>query len=605
MALIDARSVHIYKVFHPRSGAFLGAWRRISSELRFPMRVNSLASAVDLTFAHKDIQLAFESFNVTDEAGNLITDEAGNFVLGNQAKRPFIGEGGLLDNDYLVEIEYATTETTHSRQSFLITNSGKRIITNSDKDILVDNLYGKKVSKQHEVVKPVFNGYVSRRGQDVKGSAVYASLRSHSARLAGEKLLNLGAKIINLSIDSDDENAKISVSGDVRGVLQRFNLSQTANLASIEFWLQAISKQSVSIFCGISSQIPTDFDDHDYLAQVNRIVDVSDMPYIQSINFGSNVELQAGTYYLILIFSAVKLDLRLFTHNAVVYGNNAKTITDDATTSLNKELSVVIRGKSYNTQVVFNNVKPSNIVKSLLDYAISQNININYTNDSIDDMPDGSEVNHIFKNVSIANALKKCQEAAGGDYYFYVDYGTNTFYFKKRKNTPKYLTNNLCLKAGGSFYKTSETLIKEVYFTGGKPTDDAQPIFIVEKSDNFVPNGKFVDLADEEVKDVATARKIAAGYLVGKDTPIWSGNVTFIKNDVFNIHDLRPGDRLMILATSNDLDDKLIYIASVNYGADSVSCQLGYDVADPTQAVKNNKESIAQSQIKDSDGIAD
>ncbi len=209
-----------------------------------------------------------------------------------------------------------------------------------------------------------------------------------------------------------------------------------------------------------------------------------------------------------------------------------------ATQRVGGALYTEINDSTGSTTKAFNSVDPSMIVRAALDDYQLQGGYLTYDTTTVP--LTGTTVSYTFKSTTVFEMLKKALELAPVDWYFYVDQGTNKFYFKQKSATPQhtFIIGKHFTKL--SYEKRTNDVINVVYFTGGdiggtnlfKTYSDPASIALYGR--------RLLSYSDNRVTLSATADLIAKTILLNKSAPEIRVPFEVLQN--YPIDTIRPGD---------------------------------------------------------------
>lgn len=188
-------------------------------------------------------------------------------------------------------------------------------------------------------------------------------------------------------------------------------------------------------------------------------------------------------------------------------------------------------------------VDPSDIVRDALDYFNDNGGNLTYDISSIPDT--GTTVSYTFVSQTILEVINKALELAPNGWYWYIDYSTNTFYFKSKS-----LSADHKLILGKDIKtllpeKRSDNIINTVYFTGG---DTGSGILYMKFQDAY---------------SVATYGVRAIRYIDERVT--LASTATILANSVIN-NNSAPEVRLSTVVVDSNIDSLGYDIESIDVG---------------------------------------
>jgi hypothetical protein len=161
------------------------------------------------------------------------------------------------------------------------------------------------------------------------------------------------------------------------------------------------------------------------------------------------------------------------------------------------------------------------MLRTALDMYAAQGGGISYDGSSIDDT--GFTTSYDFNGMTILEVIKKCQELAPPDWYFYIDQATNLLHFHKRTNS---IDHKLVLGKNIKDIqpqKTGRNIVNTVYFIGGDG--------LYKKYTRGTGRTRAFRYVDQRVTREDTADRIANTLLEAKVAPEVRVKVSLIDNN--------------------------------------------------------------------------
>ena len=418
----------------------------------------------------------------------------------------------------------------------------------------------------------------------MKGTGINATIKSHSQELTGIKYQDTPLTVVDNSGDATQRSGKeknFAVDGII-GCSQSFTLTQGARVDYVKLLIgfdPTTTNRSTIRIVGdvtITSSKPNDIRViTGELASAVGAHNITPAPNYYYYRFKTpGVTLTSGTYYL--NFVARSTDRFQVYQSSVNLPSETVTYWNaDDTSSLDYiDLDFGIYGQNFSTVVSHQAETASSILRSILEYAKTQGVFINYDSTTITETT--TNINLKFKNVSLDQAIKKVLEQVPPSYYSYFDVGTGMFYLKDKTSDPGSILITPDMVTGGSIEKSVEEVVNKAYFIGGKPTETSAPIYTVHEDDRPITRQRFADLSDKTVTTTADARAISVGHIDRNRDPKQSGSVTIMPNNNFNIEDAYPGIKVIFSGFGSYIDSLNLEASSLSYAPNGIKCSLAY-----------------------------
>jgi len=270
---------------------------------------------------------------------------------------------------------------------------------------------------------------------------------------------------------------------------------------------------------------------------------------------------------------------------------------DDITVDLlnhANELNHIILKDGTDTKVAYLSQDPSDIARSVIDYAISEGARINYTASSIEDT--GTTVSYTFNLNTIAECLDKVLELCPSDWYWTYDPGSNLYSLMARPAVAnRWLTKkrdviDLTLR------RSLLHIVNTAFFTGG-----GDPALLVEQNDaasEAAWRKGLTKLSDQRVTVHATAEIMADAEIDRHSEPEYIGSATVNGNHYDPIESIALGELTGFINFGEYVDENIeLQIVGINYNVDSVALELGTvlpPVAKRIEDIKRNLDVLDQ-----------
>ena len=259
-------------------------------------------------------------------------------------------------------------------------------------------------------------------------------------------------------------------------------------------------------------------------------------------------------------------------------------------TGLNSQKTYYVRAYAYNsngysygseitfstsnlTRVTFNSADPTNIAKSLIDAYASRGGLINYDTGTTD--LTGLSLSYTFNTNTVLEGINTCLSLAPSGWYWYVDVGTNIFYFKQISTTPDHKLilgrhiRDLKLVA------TIENVKNSLLFTGGDAGSGTN-LFVQYTDDNSITEfGQRLERkTDTRVTLANTADAIGNSYIDQYKGESYETTVIVMDKD-YDITLFNVGDTVAFRNAGTFVDGLMMQIVRKRYASSYAELTLG------------------------------
>lgn len=197
---------------------------------------------------------------------------------------------------------------------------------------------------------------------------------------------------------------------------------------------------------------------------------------------------------------------------------------------------------------------------------------INYSSASID--ATGLSLTATFNTETILDAIKKCLSLAQNGYYFYVDLGTDTLYFKRTLTTPTYKLIKGRHLSKINLVMSIENVKNDLLFSGAETAGTN----LYTEYDDLESRGNYgVRLerkSDNRVSVQATADAIGDSFIAENKGEYYETTVS-IPDTLMDITLFRPGQTIGLRGFGTFIDGMMMQIVRIEYLSNSVNLTLG------------------------------
>jgi hypothetical protein len=247
-------------------------------------------------------------------------------------------------------------------------------------------------------------------------------------------------------------------------------------------------------------------------------------------NFSTQPELVSGQTYLVYILPEWQAGgafnpIQVYYRNSNVYANGE--MWDGSYTGMGApawgnstvgDIYFITHYSTGATFVPFTSEDPSDILRGIIDAYRAKGGDLTYDGTSIDDT--GTTVSYTFNVNTSLEGVKKCLEIAPANWYWYIDYATNTIHFHEKSETPDHTFTLERDLLDAKFEKRTEDIVNVIYFTGGD-TGGGVNFFKKYTIDASIQRygHKSLKYTDGRVTNEATADTIANSILEIRSEP--------------------------------------------------------------------------------------
>lgn len=573
---------HRYKVRSP-SGDYLGDWRDVASDPSYKQDINNIIGSMPISFARNDLSIEPKVEALLNEDDAPLTNEDDSTFLIDVTPVSALGEGTNLDTNYDVEVD-----SIYGQFEALLNEDDTPILNEDGSTILVEEGY--------PLGRPIFRGYIPRWELPLSGVGITSEIRSYSQDLAN--LILETEDTPYLTYDTLNGNS-IGISGggptDYTILGQSFIMAQAKTISKIRLFAFAGWYTDVEFTVTVKGGYPLvptgiTYGSGTGVANRNEL-----QPYIDVV-FDAPLELPAETHYF-----------EITTDFAKTGGNSTYPINFSLTNSSNgvlryklgkfgswttyssNHIAFSLYEAGQDTTVPFASEDPSDILRSIVDFARGRGMRINYTSDSIVDT--GTTVSYTFRGQTVKEAIEKVLELCPAGWFYYYDFGTDTIYLRERSTTPDRWLRQGQTVVDGKIIKTIEQVVNDVLFTGG-----GDPALYTRDQDltnvgNTTRRG-LKKLSDNRVTVEATAHILADSEINQYKDPLYAGDVTITEDGTFYLEDVAVGEMLGFIGFGALVDAIVVQSVSKDYKPDTMPLALTYNVPRVNKRVEDIKRNL-------------
>jgi len=568
-----------YKV-RSEAGDYLGDWRDVTSDPNYKQEINNVIGALPVRFARNDLSIEPAVAELLNEDDAVLTNEDDSPFLIDVAPVTGLGIGTTLDTNVNVEVD-----SIYGQFEPLLNEDDTPILNEDASMILVEDGY--------PLGRTIFRGYVPRWELPLDGTSISSEVRSYSQDLNNIILETEDTPYIT---NSTLNGGSYGIAGG--GPTDYFYLAQTFSMAA----QKVVSKVrlypyagwyidvdfTVTIVGGTPTSPTTTYGSGS--SSVNRSFPV---PYLD-VTFDSPITLPIGTYHFVFDTPESKTGgnptypLNFYTSTAygdgsVYYNTNDTGLVNDT----GSDIAFILYEAGADTTVPFLSKDPSQILRSIVDFARSRGAEINYTADSI--QVTETLVSYTFQTNTIKEAIEKVLELCPANWYYYYDFGTDTIYLREQSAIPDRWLRKGQTVVSGKIVKTIERVVNDVLFSGGgtpalfKRTRETPQAGtrrgLAKKSDNRVTSSSTaVILSQSDIDQLRDA--------------LYAGEVTITEDGTFYLEDVAVGEMVGFIGFGTLTDAIVVQSVSKDYSPDKMPLALTYNVPRVNKRVEDIKRNL-------------
>lgn len=200
--------------------------------------------------------------------------------------------------------------------------------------------------------------------------------------------------------------------------------------------------------------------------------------------------------------------------------------------------------------------------------------NIGWTASTID--ATGLSLTYTFKVQTVNDALQAILSLAPSGFYYYVDLGTQTIYFKNASTTAEFLFVKGVHINALKLVTTTENMKNTVVFSGGDTGGGVNLYKIYQSGPSIAQFGPLLDLkSDNRVTIGATADAIGNSAIAAESVEQFQTTITIAHTTSLDITLLRPGKVVGFRGFGTFVDTVVAQIVHWEWSAEQVILTIG------------------------------
>lgn len=305
--------------------------------------------------------------------------------------------------------------------------------------------------------------------------------------------------------------------------------------------------------------------------------------YANTVVFGfpSLIPVVAGQNYFFEVQVAPGQTISLCYQNSDVYADGTAWQSNYGGggggfySTINADLYFITGSGTPSTVVTFTSKDPSTemLAPILTDYKLRGGSQV-WTAISID--ATGLSLTYTFSVQTIYEALQAILSLAPNGFYYYVDLGTQTVYFKNQSTTAEFLLQKGVHINDLTLITSTESSVNQVLFTGGEVSPGVNLYKIYNDQLSQSAFGILLDRkTDNRVTQNNTANAVGVSELAEFSGEKYQTTVTLVHTTRLDITKLVPGKVVGFRGFGTFVDNILAVIVHRDWQAESVTLTLG------------------------------
>lgn len=539
----DVPKRYLYKVFNDNQ--YLGNLPKVTSIFGFPLDINSAGAALTIECGISADRSALPGDRIVTEAGDPITTEAGEYIY-TDGQPALISRGNAVDPT--------------------IIQNGNRIEV-----------------WEYSYYYP--NGKLMYKGQVNRIEAGYGQGADNKIRLGllsdGLDLDNYIARGSPFSYTADvTQNAQTSttyITQDSKGAgWQRYGQTWVVGagvtkLGAITLMLNGIADVTVTVYDGLTGSA---------IGSVTQSVNTAGVAAVIQFGLASLVDVAPGNTYFFAVSVAAGQSILIYYSTANPYANGSMYNSNYAgaggggySEQTGSDLYFIASAGLPTTTATYTSKDPSTeMLKPIIDDYRLRGGMLNYVTGSVD--ATGLSLTVTFNTETILDAMKKVLSVAPSGFYFYVDLGTNTIYFKNTLTTPTYKLIKGRHLNKINFIMSIENVKNDLLFSGAETAGTNLYTEYEDQTSESNYGRRIERKSDNRVSIQATADAIGSSFIAENKDEYFETTVTVLDRTM-DITLFKPGQTVGLRGFGNFVDSLTLQIVRMEYSPNSVNLTLG------------------------------
>lgn len=533
----------IHRVYN--GARYLGILPKVTSPFAYALDINSVGSTLNIECGVSADTASQPGSRITTEAGDPITDESGNYIY-TDGQPPIVGRGSDVDPK--------------------IIQNGNRI------EVWQYDYYNPNG-------KLVFNGQVRRIGASYGQSSenkIKMLVVSTGADM-DDYIARGGPFNYTNDVSQTSQNASVVVNG-YGGGWNRYAQSWlvgagAAKLGAITLLLNGAADVTISVYDNPNGG--------NLLGTITKSVNTGGVAAAVQFAFSSLITQVVGSTYYFTVAVGNGQAITLYYSTSAPYANGQMYNSSYGGGSggggyyaMTGDLYFVTAYGVPTTTATYTSQDPSTgMLKPIIDDYVLRGGKINYSASSID--ATGLSLTVQFNTETILDALKKLLTTAPAGFYYYVDLGTNTLYFKQTLSTA-----TLKLIKGRHLTKLDlemsiENVKNDLLFSGGEVSPGVNLYKeYVDQTSKTLYGQRLAKQSDNRVTVSATADAIGNSYIAENKNEYYETSVS-ISAQTMDLTLLKPGMTVGLRGFGGFVETLVLQITHIEYTPAQATLTIG------------------------------
>lgn len=545
VAPADVPKRYLYKVFN--AGQFLGNIPNVTSKFGYSLDINSAGSSIEVECGISVDTAREAGSRLVTEAGDPITTEAGEYIY-TDGQPPLIGLGNSVDpriiqNGNSVQIWEYSYYYPNGKLMFSgqVNNIDAGLGTSADNKIKVtilsdgidlDNLVarGSPFAYTADQTQNTYNSWVTVSAMGTKGAGWNKYGQS----------LTVGAGI--------------------------------SKYGAVAVMLQGAADVTMSIY---------DAPNGNLLGSITQAVDTAGATLPITFGVASLVNTSPGSTLFFDIAVGPGQSITMYYSNSDPYAGGQMYNSNYSGGSggggyypvAGSDLYFISYQGTATTTATYSSKDPSTgMMQPIIDDYRLRGGSINYATGSVD--ATGLSLTATFNTETILDAIKKCLDLSPSGFYFYVDLGTDTIYFKRTLTTPTYKLIKGRHLTDLNIVMSIQNVKNDLLFSGAETAGTNLFTEYTDPASRTLYGNRLERKSDNRVSIQATADAIGSSFIAENKDEYFETTVT-IADTTMDITQFKPGQTVGLRGFGTFIDTLLLQITRIEYSPENVTLTLG------------------------------
>lgn len=527
---------YLYKVYNS-GGTYLGMLPKPTNDFAYAWDINSGGSQITVEIPISiDTAFSQQVQSIQDETGAIIQDELGNPIT-TDGGTPFVGIG----------------------------NGGDTLIKNGNKLVVWESGYYYPAG--HIVFQGVMERWESTFGGDAQSESVKILAYSDGQSLTNHVPKGYGALVADQA--QTNQNNYVTVTNPAYlSVGQTFTTGGVTTIGAVTLYIAAVSTpNNVTVHICLS---PGGAE----IGSTTLNIGSTTAAAFQFV-FPVPIAVNRNYTYFLYVTASDASGINVYVNNAVSYTRGREYINTGHGWGIagTQEMYFQIFSAPISTTVNYTGQDPSTgILKPIMDQYIAAGGPITYTSTSID--ATGLALTYQSSSNTTYENIQSMLTLAPSGFYFYVDFGSNTLYFKRASTTADIVLTKGKHLNQITIVGTIEYVVNRVYMSGGQVS--GVNIYTVDQdSASIAQYGVHLDRkSDNRITDATTAHAVGSSEIAEKKDEQYQTTVTVV-DKTMDISLFRPGMIIGFNGFGTFVDNLIAQLVHIDYTPEQVTLQLG------------------------------